>query len=257
MTDHPQHPRPVALITGGARRLGAAMARHLHRQGYDLILHYQQSVTAAEELQETLHQQRADSVHLVCAELSDPHDVRRLAARAIQCFGRLDALINNASQFFPTPLASADDQHWQRLFDTNVRAPFILAQALADSLRLTRGSILNIVDIYGQRPLPGHSLYSASKAALLSLTQSLALELAPDIRVNGIAPGAILWPDPTQSPPSNESDRNYQQALLQKVALGRRGEPDDIARTAWFLLAEAPYITGQVINVDGGRTLTI
>lgn len=235
------------------------MAEFLHLQGFDLVLHYFQSGPEAESLAQRLNARRADSVHLVRADLSEPIAVRELANRALRCFGRLDALINNASQFFPSPLASAADSDWERLFNTNVRAPFILSQGLAEALKAHQGCIINIADVYAHRPLQEHSLYSATKAALVSLTQSLAQELAPDIRVNAIAPGAILWPDQTgaEADSTNTVPASYQQAILQKVALGRLGTPEDIARAAWFLIAEAPYMTGQVLNVDGGRTLTI
>ena len=252
------HPRPVALITGSARRLGAALACHLHQQGMDLVLHYQHSGEAAEQLQAELLAQRGDSVRLVQADLSQPAQVRQLAARALQCFGRLDVLINNASQFFATPLASAQDDQWEPLFNTNVRAPYILAQSLADSLREQQGCIINITDIYAERPLPDFSLYSACKAALVSLTQSLALELAPDVRVNAIAPGAILWPDSAMVPAeSEEAETAHQQKILARIALSRRGDPSDIARAAWYLIHEAPYVTGQVLRIDGGRSLSM
>ncbi len=235
------------------------MAEFLHLQGFDLVLHYFHSGPEAEALAQRLNGRRADSVHLVRADLSDPIAVRELANRALRSFGRLDALINNASQFFPTPIATATDQDWERLFHTNLRAPYILSQALSEALKAHQGCIINIADVYAHRPLKEHSLYNASKAALVSLTQSLAQELAPDIRVNAIAPGAILWPDQTgaEADSTNTVPASYQQAILQKVALGRLGTPEDIARAAWFLIAEAPYITGQILNVDGGRTLTI
>lgn len=252
-----QHSRPVALITGAARRLGAALARHLHARGHDLLIHCHHSRAEAEALREELDAQRAGSASVLEANLGDPAQVRRLADRALEAFGRLDVLINNASQFFPTPLDSAKDRHWDLLFGTNVRAPFLLIQQLAAALRASRGCVVNITDIYAERPLPGHSLYSASKAALMALTQSLARELAPSVRVNAIAPGAILWPSGQDEEAADPADAAYRQSVLDKVALGRCGTPEDIAKAAWFLIAEAPYVTGQVIRIDGGRSLHI
>lgn len=237
----------VIFISGSAKRLGAAMAKHLHSLGYNLILHCRQSQEQATALAETLNQQRHNSVHLVTADLCDIDNLASLADRIIGCFGRLDALINNASSFYPTPMGQITLQDWQQLVGSNLQGPLFLSQHLAPFLRKQRGAILNMVDIHAQRPLYQHSVYCLAKAGLISLTQSMALELAPDIRVNGIAPGAILWP----AQPLNPQERHQ---VLSQIPMQRLGSEQDIAQTAAFLL-EAPYITGQILAVDGGRSL--
>lgn len=245
---------PVALITGSARRLGAETARQLHAAGYQVLLHYRHSAREAEQLAASLNSQRANSAHTLQAELTRVSDVQSLAARALAKWQRLDVLVNNASSFYPTPLASASESQWDDLLASNVKAPFFLAQALAAPLRQSGGCIINIADIYGQRPLAQHSIYSIAKAGNIMLTQALALELAPEVRVNGIAPGAILWPEQTSN---SEASAAHQAQLLAKTPLARAGNPADIARTIVFLAQGAPYISGQIIAVDGGRQLTI
>jgi len=236
----------VALITGGSRRIGAATARRLHDAGMRLVIHYRQSADAADELRAELCERRADSVILIRGDLREVAKVKSLVRQCVSEFGRLDALINNASLFQPTPLARAREADWQALVDTNLKAPFFLAQAAAPHLAKTRGGIVNITDIYAGRPLAGHAIYCATKAGLQSLTQSLAQELGPEVRVNAVAPGAILWPE-------NDTDELAHQRLLSRTPLKRKGDADDIARAVRFLLADADYITGQVICVDGGR----
>jgi len=236
----------VALITGGSRRLGAATARGLHAAGMRLVIHYRQSADAAEELRAELCAHRADSVVLIRGDLREVAKVKNLVRQCVREFGRLDALINNASVFQPTPLARAREADWQAILDTNLKAPFFLAQAAAAHLAKTRGNIVNITDIYAERPLPQHAIYCASKAGLCALTKSLAQELGPEVRVNAIAPGAILWPE-------HDTDEIAHQRLLSRTPLKRKGNAEDIARTVKFLLTEADYITGQIIAVDGGR----
>ncbi|MBK8283448.1 MAG: pteridine reductase [Ahniella sp.] len=241
---------PVALVTGAARRVGAVIVRQLHAAGYRIALHVRHSRAEGEALQAELQALRADSCLLLEGDLADTAALPDLVSRTVDHFGRLDALVNNASAFYPTPIGETTEQHWDDLFASNAKAPFFLAQAAAPALRLSRGVILNITDIYAERPLRNHCVYVMAKSALRMMTLSLARELAPDVRVNAIAPGAILWP---------ESGKAYadQQTLIDKTPLQRAGEPEDIARTALFLLRDAPYITGEVIHVDGGRSLII
>ena len=237
----------VALITGGARRIGAAIARTLHAEGMNLIIHYRNSGDNAKTLADELNQHRLGSVALAKADLEKTEDCSRLAQQAIDAFGRIHALINNASAFFPTPLGEISQKHWETLLGVNLKAPFFLSQACAEALTSTQGAIINLTDIYAKRPLPKHLVYSVSKAGLVALTHSLAQELGPDVRVNAIAPGAILWPE------SGDTQEN-QEEIIRRTPLGRLGDPGDIAGTVLFLLRDAPFITGQVINVDGGRS---
>lgn len=242
--------RPVALITGAARRVGAAIAQHLHAAGFDLLLHYRQSQHEMATLCATLNDTRADSAHALAADLADADAPSRLIEATLARYGRLDALVNNASRFFPTPIESATAADWDTLFGANARAPFFLAQAAAPHLRNARGCIVNLTDIYAERPLPNHPLYSMSKAALAMMTQALARELGPDVRVNAVAPGAVLWPESGKA----EIERR---ALLQRTPLAREGDPNDVAEAVRWLIQDAGYCTGQTIRVDGGRTLFI
>lgn len=238
---------PVALVTGGGRRIGAAIVRHLHARGYRVAIHYASSAAAAAALADSLEADRADSTLRVQADLREPAQLPRLCHEVGEHWGRLDALVNNASTFFPTPVDTASPLAWEALFDVNAKAPFFLAQAAAPWLRRQGGSIVNITDVHGQRPMKGFPIYSAAKAALTLLTASLARELAPQIRVNAVAPGSILWSEP---PPPAAT----QAQILQRIALRRQGEPSDIAEAVTYLLG-APYVTGQVLAVDGGRTV--
>ena len=242
---------PVVLITGGARRIGAATARGLHAKGWRVIVHYRSSSRAAEQLIGELNQQRANSARALAADLTQLDDVGSLAHAAINEWGQLDALINNASTFYPTPIGSATEQQWDDLIGSNLKAPFFLAQHLCEALTKTSGAIINIADIHADRPLSEHSLYCIAKAGNVMLTKSLARELAPGVRVNGVAPGAIMWPED-----SAELSDTAKAAIVDKIALKRAGAADDIARTIDFLLNDSPYITGQIIAVDGGRTLS-
>lgn len=242
--------QPVALITGSAKRLGRQMIQTLHSNGYRVIIHCNDSRTDAEELAHSLNLQRESSAAVVQADLLDEAHWPALVQQIISCFNRLDVLVNNASSFFPTPVASATPGQWLDLFGSNVKAPYFLSQALTPELSKRNGAIVNMVDIHAQQPLAQHSIYCMAKAALLMMTKSLARELAPTIRVNGIAPGAILWP-PEQSVVLKEQDKA---AILAQIPMQQLGTPEDIAQTLLFLL-QAPYITGQIIAVDGGRSL--
>jgi len=241
---------PVALVTGGARRIGAAIARALHSEGYRVIIHHHQSVAEAAALCRELNEVRPDSATILAADLTCIDQTRSLADAALRRWQRLDAIVNNASMFYPTPLAAATQEHWQDLMDANLKAPFFLVQALAEELRRRRGRIVNIVDINVRYPLDNFSLYCITKAGLAMLTRSLALELAPQVRVNAVAPGAILWPQ-DNAPMSAEARQN----LLAATPLGRLGDVSDVARLAAFLITSAGYVTGQTIAVDGGLSL--
>ncbi len=244
-------PTPVALITGAARRIGASIARALHAAGHRVIIHYRQSATEAQALCTELNRLRADSALALTADLSQLDDIQRLASQAAEHWQRLDLLINNASSFYPTPVDSATEEQWDDLIGSNLKAPFFLAQALAPSLKQSRGCIINMADIHAERPLKNHSLYCLAKAGNVMLTKSLAKELAPDIRVNGIAPGAIMWPEQ-----ESELSQTGKQEILQRIPLSRSGEAEDIAKTVLFLAQQAPYISGQILAVDGGRSLS-
>jgi pteridine reductase len=242
----------VILVTGGAKRVGAAISRRLHAAGANIVLHYRSSAHDALALQAELNALRASSVFCVQADLLNLHDLPTLVHDAIKHFGRLDGIVNNASSFYPTTLEQVDEAHWNDLLGTNLKAPLFLAQAAAGELKLRNGAIVNIVDIHAERPMQGHLLYSVAKAGLVALTKALAQELAPHVRVNAVAPGVIVWPE--QGDWDNEVRR---QQIVEHTLLKREGEPDDIAKTVQFLLSQAPYITGQVIAVDGGRSINL
>jgi pteridine reductase len=243
-------PRPVALITGAARRVGATIARTLHAAGYDLALHYRNSSADVQALCAELEAVRAGGTLAIQAELADTAVLPGIVEKCISRFGRLDALVNNASSFFPTPIGTITPQQWEDLFTSNAKAPLFLAQAAAPHLHAVHGAIVNIVDIYAQRPLARHPVYSMAKAALAMMTLALARELAPDIRVNGVAPGAVLWP---------ESGKAYtdQAELVARTPLRRSGTPGEVANAVLFLLRDATFTTGQILAVDGGRSLAI
>ncbi|MFU8788505.1 MAG: pteridine reductase [Methylobacter sp.] len=236
------------LITGAAKRIGAACARRLHGAGCNVFLHYRSSAADAQQLCDELNQQRPDSAKIMQADLLNMAELEALAEAARLAWGGLDALVNNASSFYPTPVAKTTEAQWDELVGSNLKAPFFLAQALAKSLADNNGCIVNIVDIHAERGLSDYPVYSIAKAGLAAMTKILAKELGPKIRVNGVAPGAILWPD-------NELSETAKLEILQRVALKRSGEPDDIAKAVLFLLNDADYITGQIVSVDGGRTL--
>ncbi|MCF7981828.1 MAG: pteridine reductase [Pseudomonadales bacterium] len=240
----------VALITGAAKRIGAALARSLHQSGFNILIHYGSSKKEAVALQAELESLRPNSALCLCANLSQLSELTQLGQKALCAWGRIDVLINNASRFYPTELDHFTLSQWDELINTNLRAPLFLSQALAKTLKQHHGCIINLVDIYAERPLKNHPIYSISKAGLGMLTKSLALELGPDVRVNGIAPGAILWPENVSG--LSQTD---QQTLLQRTALKHQGDPEDICKATLFLINQAPYMTGQILNLDGGRTL--
>jgi pteridine reductase len=246
--DDPYPLRHQALvITGGARRVGAEIARTLHRAGADVMIHYRNSESAARALADEFNRMRAGSAAVQRADLLDAGTAQLLVEAALSAFGRLDILINNASTFYPTPFGEITFAQWDDLLGSNLKAPLFLAQAAAPSLRTQHGLIINIVDIHGFRPLKEHPVYSIAKAGLAMLTRSLARELGPEVRVNGIAPGPVLW--------AEGMDEALKREIIGKTALKRHGTPRDIARTALFLATDAAFITGQIIAVDGGRSV--
>jgi len=241
--------KKVALVTGAAQRVGAQIARFLHAQGMNVIIHYRHSAEAAQALEIDLTKLRPTSVALLQGDLHNTSILGHLVAQAVAKWGRLDVLINNASSFYPTPVGTVTEQQWDDLFVSNVKAPFFLSQAASESLKQSQGCIVNIVDIHGQRPLENHPVYSMAKAALIMQTYAMASELGPEIRVNAVAPGAILWPEGV--------DMSTKAHIVASTALKRVGDPQDIAQAVWYLIATAQYTTGQVLAVDGGRLLSV
>ena len=242
----------TVLVTGGARRVGAAVCRRLHRAGANVVIHYRTSGAAALRLQRQLEAERKRSVACVQADLLGFETLDVFLEDARNRFGRLDAIVNNASSFFATPLGKIMPRAWDDLIGTNLKAPLFLAQTASSELARRRGCIVNIADIHAERPLEGHIVYSIAKAGLVALTRALARELGPRVRVNAVAPGAIAWPDTGLL-----AERHIQREILRRTPLARIGHPDDIAAAVEFLLADAPYVTGQVIAVDGGRSIVI
>lgn len=242
----------TVLVTGGAKRVGAAICRRLHAAGANIAIHYRSSLYEALALRAELNELRANSAFCVQADLLDVTSLKVLIAEATQHFGHLDALVNNASSFYATPLAELNEAQWMDLVGTNLKAPLFLAQAAAEELRRRHGCIINIADIHAERPMHGHLLYSVAKAGLAALTRGLAQEMAPQVRVNAVAPGVIIWPEGEAW-----QDAEQRRKIVAHTLLKREGEPDDIAKTVKFLIADAPYITGQVISVDGGRSINI
>ncbi len=236
------------LITGAAKRIGAACARLLHDQGCNVLLHYKSSQQEAVQLCDELNLKRPDSATVVQGNLLDMKELEAVAQRVLSSWGGVDVLINNASLFYPTPISSISEAQWDDLLGSNLKAPFFLVKALSDGLGKHQGCIVNIVDIHAERGLPDHSAYCIAKAGLVAMTKILAKELAPAIRVNAVAPGAILWPE--SGLPSQGKDE-----ILQRVPLARCGSPEDIAKAVLYLVKDADYMTGQVLTVDGGRTL--
>ena len=238
----------VALVTGAAKRIGAAICRHLHADGADVIIHYRGSADEANTLKDELNSGRADSAITLQADLADNTAIADLISAAGEWRGSLDILVNNASSFYPTPIGEITEASWDDLVGTNLKAPLFLSQAAAPLLRESRGAIINIVDIHSQRPLRDHAVYGSAKAGLAMLTRALAKDLAPDIRVNGVSPGAILWPEASLSDAAKQN-------ILDQVPLDRVGDPVDIAGCVLFLVRDANYVTGQIIAVDGGRSI--
>lgn len=242
----------VVLVTGGAKRVGAAICRRLHAAGAQLAVHYRNSAQQALALQNELNELRPESALAFRADLLDPDALPELVRDIVARFGRLDALVNNASSFYATPLAEVDEQQWHDLLGTNLRAPLFLAQAAAPELRRRHGCIVNIADIHAERPMRGHLLYSVAKAGLTALTRALAQEMAPQVRVNAVSPGVIVWPENAAW-----MDEEQRRKIVAHTLLKREGEPDDVARAVAFLIQDAPYVTGQIIAVDGGRSINI
>jgi pteridine reductase len=242
--------RQVVLITGAGKRVGAVIARTLHAAGYDLALHCRHSTAEADALASELSAQRADSALVLQADLADTQQLPKLIDAALSRYGRLDGLVNNASAFYPTPLETATPAQWNELFAANAQAPFFLAQAALPALRAAQGAIVNLVDVYAERALAQHPIYVMTKAALGAMTRCLALDLGPDVRVNGVAPGAVMWP-------SDGKAYADQAAMLARTPLKRAGEAEDVASAVLWLLRDAPFVTGQIIRVDGGRSVFV
>lgn len=238
----------VVLVTGAARRIGAAIVTRLHENGARLAIHYRASADEADSLADELNSRRPDSAATFQADLLESQAIGDLVSSVADWGGRLDCLVNNASTFYPTPIGNITEDHWDDLLGSNLKAPLFLSQAAAPHLRKARGVIINIIDIHAQRPLRNHAVYGPAKAGLAMLTRSLAKDLAPDIRVNGVSPGAILWPKDGMSDAA-------QRTILRQIPLERAGEPDDIAGCVLYLVRDASYVTGQIVAVDGGRSI--
>jgi len=238
----------VALITGAARRIGAAIAMTLHRNGANIAVHYRKSSADAEALAERLNNERPDSAAMFQANLNDTGALPSLVEKVVAWHGTLDFLVNNASSFYPTPPGEITQAHWDDLVGSNLKAPLFLSQAALPALREARGAIINLIDVHAQRPLRNHAVYGSAKAGLAMLTRSLAKDLAPEVRVNGVSPGAILWPE-------NGMDDATRQSILKQIPLARPGQPEDIAGCVLYLVRDATYVTGQIIAVDGGRSI--
>jgi pteridine reductase len=238
----------AALITGAARRVGATIARTLHAAGADLLLHYRSSAEDAAALAQELNATRPASVKLAAADLLDLQQLKSLPGKALEAFGRLDILVNNASTFYPTPVGEITEQNWDDLVGTNLRAPLFLSQAAAPALHLNEGLIINIADIHGVRPLRRHPVYCVAKAGIIMLTKSLARELGPRVRVNAISPGPVMWPE-------NGMQKEMQHEIIERTALKRAGSAEDVGRAALFFCTGAPFVTGQILAVDGGRSV--
>lgn len=239
---------PVALVTGGARRIGASIVRCLHESGVRVAIHYRNSADEAQALVQSLNAKHADTAEAFALDLGDTRRHADLIESCAAHFGRIDYLVNNASAFYPTRLPAVTESDWEDLIGINLKAPLFLAQAASGHLKASAGAIVNIVDIYGERPLAGYAVYSTAKAGLIMLTRALALELAPEVRVNAVAPGAILWPERR----GGDGERD---AVVARTALKRTGEPEDVARAVRFLAQDAGYTTGEIFSVDGGRSL--
>jgi len=239
----------VVVVTGAAHRVGASVVQKLHKNGAKIALHYRHSLEAAQNIADGLNKERPDSVYLVSGDLSDDNVYENLIQNVVSHFGKIDALINNASSFYPTEIGEVKLEQWDDLMASNLKAPFFLSQAANPYLQLTQGCVINIVDIHADKPLKGHSVYCMAKAGLVMMTKSLAKELGPKVRVNAVAPGAILWPEGMEQVVKEE--------ILSRTALKKSGSPEDIATTILFLLRDAHYMTGQILAVDGGRSLNL
>lgn len=242
----------VILITGGAKRVGAAICRLLHAEGASLMIHYRSSTSEARALQAELNLQRANSVTIIQGDLLNLATLPNLVQETVNNFGRLDVLINNASSYYPTEIGEISDEQWEDLTGSNLKAPLFLSQAAAPELRKHQGCIINITDMHVERPKKGYIVYSVAKAGLVTLTKSLAHELSPEVRVNAVAPGPVMWPEDNP-----QFDEVYRQRVISQTLLKRIGEPNDVAKAVRFLIQDAPFITGQIIAVDGGRSLNL
>lgn len=253
--------RKAVLVTGGARRVGAQIARAIHAAGADVVVHCHRSRADAERLVAELESGRPGSAAIVQADLLETAGLPALVEAAAARFGRLDGLVNNASSFHATPLAALGPEQWEDLVGTNLRAPLFLAKAAAAHLRASRGAIVNIVDIHAERPLAGFLVYSVAKSGLAGLTRALALELAPEVRVNGVSPGAILWPEIVVEEGAGSEFNAFppgeRERITVQTPLLRTGTPEDIAGAVKYLLFDAPFVTGQVLAVDGGRSISL
>lgn len=248
-----KHPdNKVILITGGAKRVGAAICRMLHAEGANLMIHYRQSVSEARALQAELNLQRPNSAAIIHGDLLNLAVLPTLVEETVKHFGRLDVLINNASSYYATELGEIGDDEWEDLIGSNLKAPLFLSQAASSELFKTKGCIINITDMHVERPKKGYIVYSVAKAGLATLTKSLAYEMAPDVRVNAVAPGPVLWPEDNP-----QFDEVYRKRVISQTLLKRIGEADDVAKAVRFLIQDAPFMTGQVIAVDGGRSLNL
>jgi pteridine reductase len=242
----------VVLITGGAKRVGAAISERLHQHGAHVMIHYHHSASEANALKTKLNQLRPNSADTICCDLLDIPKIATLVSQTVERFGRLDILVNNASSYYASPLGDIDETKWNDLIGTNLKSPLFLSQAAAMALKETQGTIVNIADMHVERPKKNYSVYSVAKAGLMTLTKSLAIEMAPHVRVNAVAPGPVLWP--SDNP---DFTKAYQDLVIRQTLLERMGSPEDIAKTVLFLVADAPYITGQIIAVDGGRSINM
>jgi len=242
----------VVLITGGAKRIGAAICRELHAQGAQLMIHYNTSATEARALQAELNLLRANSAAIIQGDLLNIAVLPNLVSETVKHFGKLDVLINNASSYYSTEIGHINEDNWQDLIGSNLKAPMFLTQAAAPELRKSHGCIVNITDMHVERPKKGYIVYSVAKAGLVTLTKSLAHELSPEVRVNAVAPGPVQWPDDNP-----QFDEVYRQRVINQTLLKRVGEPEDVAKAVKFLIYDAPFITGHVLAVDGGRSLNL
>ncbi|MDP3212148.1 pteridine reductase [Methylotenera sp.] len=242
----------VILITGGAKRVGATMCRELHKHGARLMIHYNTSMAEARALQAELNLLRTNSVAIIQGDLLNNNVLPTLVSETVNQFGKLDVLINNASTYYPTDLGQINEENWQDLIGSNLKAPVFLAQAAAPELRKNHGCIINITDMHIERPKKGYIVYSVAKAGLVTLTKSLAHELSPEVRVNAVAPGPVQWPESNP-----QFDEVYRQRVINQTLLKRVGEAEDVAKAVKFLIYDAPFITGHVLAVDGGRSLNL
>ena len=236
------------MVTGASRRIGAAIATRLHQAGAQVAIHYRESIDEARALRDSLVDARAGSAQIFRADLRENDQRNELVTSVVEWSGGLDILVNNASSFYPTPIGNITDEQWSDLLDTNLKAPLFLAQAACPHLRERGGAIVNLIDVHAKRPLRHHAVYGAAKAGLAMLTRSLAKELAPEIRVNGVAPGAIMWPERGMT-------EEVKQKIIEQIPLKRGGRPEDIAGCVLYLVRDAIYVTGEIIAVDGGRSI--